>query len=133
MQNSSIGFYFLIIFFLLALALISGLQSRYFSSAPLPTEPHKLPRPAPKRVSKASDFNPQKGPTVFSPPRKSRRVMPEREGFEGNAHRLDKIEEHAGEVKQADGDIAGRNEQVPMSIDFSIFASKPPSRPTINR
>lgn len=118
---------------LLDLVLSSGFQSRYFSSAPLPTEPRKLPRPASKRVSKASDFNPQEGPTVLSPPRKSRRVMPEREGFEGNAHRLDKIEEHAGEVKQADGDIAGRNEKVPMSIDFSIFASKPPSRPTINR
>ncbi|KAH7549377.1 hypothetical protein ACOSP7_025873 [Xanthoceras sorbifolium] len=109
-----------------------ALEHRYFSSAPLPTEPDKLPRPAPKRVSKASDFNPQEGPTVFSPPRKSRRVMPEREGFEANAHRVDKIEDHAGEMKQTDGELAGRNEQVPMSVDFSIFASRPPSRPTIN-
>ncbi|TXG51389.1 hypothetical protein EZV62_023913 [Acer yangbiense] len=106
-----------------------ALEHRYFSSAPLPTVPDKLPRPAPKRVSKAS---PQEGPTVFSPPRKSRRVMPEREGFEGNAHRVDKTEDHAGEKKQTDGELAGKNEQVPMSVDFSIFAARPPSRPTIN-
>ncbi|KAF7834594.1 cyclin-dependent kinase D-3-like [Senna tora] len=53
-----------------------ALEHRYFSSAPLPTEPYKLPRPAPKKESKASDFNPHEGPTVLSPPRKSRRVMP---------------------------------------------------------
>ncbi|KAH9802130.1 cyclin-dependent kinase D-1 [Citrus sinensis] len=109
-----------------------ALEHRYFSSAPLPTEPNKLPRPATKRASKASDFNPQEGPTVLSPPRKTRRVMPDREGFEGNANRTDKIEEHAGETKNADGEIAGRNEQVPTSVDFSIFAARPPSRPTIN-
>nr|QYW07101.1 D-type cyclin dependence kinase [Dimocarpus longan] len=78
-----------------------ALEHRYFSSAPLPTEPNKLPRPAPKqRVSEASDVKPQEGPTVLSPPRKSRRVMPEREGFGANAHRVDKIEDHAGERKQ---------------------------------
>lgn len=70
---------------------------------------------------------------MLSPPRKSRRVMPEREGFDGNARRVDKVEEHAGEEKHGDGDIAGRNDQVPMSVDFSIFASRPPTRPTINR
>ena len=59
--------------------------------------------------------------------------MPEREGFEGNAHRVDKTEDHAGEMKQIDGELAGKNEQVPMSVDFSIFAARPSSRPTINR
>ncbi|KAJ4713479.1 GPCR kinase [Melia azedarach] len=109
-----------------------ALEHRYFSSAPLPTDPDKLPRPSAKRVSRLSDFNPQEGPTVLSPPRKSRRVMPEREGFDGNGRRVDKVEEHAGEEKHGDGDIAGRNDQVPMSVDFSIFASRPPTRPTIN-
>lgn len=107
---------------------------RYFSSAPLPTEPAKLPRPAPKqRASESSDVRAQEGPTVLSPPRKSRRVMPEREGFKASTHRADKFEDHAGEMKQTDGEVAGRNEQVPMSVDFSIFAARPPSRPTINR
>ncbi|XVF09519.1 hypothetical protein REPUB_Repub07fG0100400 [Reevesia pubescens] len=107
-----------------------ALEHRYFSSAPPPTVPAKLPRPAPK--SRASDFDPQDGPTVLSPPRKSRRVMPDRERFEGNSNQVEKIDERAAEVRQAVGDVAGKNEQVPMSIDFSIFGSKPLSRPTIN-
>ncbi|XP_050213048.1 cyclin-dependent kinase D-3-like [Mercurialis annua] len=110
-----------------------ALEHRYFSSAPLPTEPAKLPRPAPKRESvnpRASDFNPLEGPTVLSPPRKSRRVMPDREGFEGNAYQVDKTDER-GDFRQAAGHT-GRSEQVPMSIDFSVFGSKPMSRPTIN-
>ncbi|OAY46560.1 cyclin-dependent kinase D-3 [Manihot esculenta] len=111
-----------------------ALEHRYFSSAPLPTEPAKLPRPAPKRESvnpRASDFHPLEGPTVLSPPRKARRVMPDREGFDGNAYQVDKIDEH-GEIRQAAGNYTGRNEQVPMSIDFSVFGSRPMSRPTIN-
>ena len=104
---------------------------RYFSSAPPPTDPAKLPRPTPK--SRASDFDPQDGPTVLSPPRKSRRVMPDRERFEGNSSQLEKIDERVGEVRHAVGDFAGKSEQVPISIDFSIFGSKPLSRPTINR
>ncbi|WCJ42031.1 Cyclin-dependent kinase D-1 [Euphorbia peplus] len=110
-----------------------ALEHRYFSSAPLPTEPAKLPRPAPKRESvnpRASDFNPQEGPTVLSPPRKTRRVMPDREGFDGNANQLDKIDEH-GDFRQAAG-YTSRNEQVPMSVDFSVFGSRPMNRPTIN-
>ncbi|KAB2064929.1 hypothetical protein ES319_A09G054600v1 [Gossypium barbadense] len=107
-----------------------ALEHRYFSSAPPPTDPAKLPRPAPKM--QASDFNPQEGPTVLSPPWKSRRVMPDPERFEGNSNQKEKIDERVGEVRQAVGEIAGKVEQVPMSVDFSIFGSKPMSRPTIN-
>ncbi|XWS48267.1 hypothetical protein CRYUN_Cryun13aG0060400 [Craigia yunnanensis] len=107
-----------------------ALEHRYFSSAPPPTDPAKLPRPTPK--SHASDFDPQDGPTVLSPPRKSRRVMPDHERFEGNSSQVEKIDELVGEVRHEVGDFAGKNEQVPMSIDFSIFGSKPLSRPTIN-
>ncbi|KAL4297787.1 hypothetical protein GQ457_12G007500 [Hibiscus cannabinus] len=96
-----------------------ALEHRYFSSAPLSTDPAKLPRPTPK--SRLSDINPQDGPTVLSPPRKSRRVMPDRD-----SNQLEKIDEHVGEVRAAAG------EQVPMTVDFSIFGSKPLSRPTIN-
>ncbi|GMI75438.1 CYCLIN-DEPENDENT KINASE D1, cyclin-dependent kinase D1;1 [Hibiscus trionum] len=107
-----------------------ALEHWYFSSAPLPTDPVKLPRPAPK--SRAPDFDPQDGPTVLSPTRKSRRIMAGPERFEGNSNQEEKIDEHAGEVRQAVGDIAGKNEQVPMSVDFSIFGTKPQSTPTIN-
>lgn len=98
--------------------LISVSLFRYFTSAPLPTAPDKLPRPAPKRESRNSDFDPREGPTVLSPPRKSRRVMPQPEGFEG------------GEIRQPLGE---NTSTVPMSVDFSIFGAKPPNRPTINR
>ncbi|KAK9989416.1 hypothetical protein SO802_029655 [Lithocarpus litseifolius] len=107
-----------------------ALEHRYFSSAPPPTNPDKLPRPAPKRESRASDSH--DGPTVLSPPRKSRRVMPERDGFEGNAYQVDKVDDHVGEMRQAAGENTSRNEPIPMSIDFSIFGAKPPNRPTIN-
>nr|XP_023919756.1 cyclin-dependent kinase D-3-like [Quercus suber]XP_023919763.1 cyclin-dependent kinase D-3-like [Quercus suber]XP_023919771.1 cyclin-dependent kinase D-3-like [Quercus suber]POF25221.1 cyclin-dependent kinase d-1 [Quercus suber] len=107
-----------------------ALEHRYFSSAPPPTNPDKLPRPAPKRESRASDSH--DGPTVLSPPRKSRRVMPERDGFEANAYQVDKVDDHVGEMRQAAGGNTSRNEPVPMSIDFSIFGAKPPNRPTIN-
>lgn len=109
---------------------------RYFTSAPLPTDPDKLPRPAPKKESsntKVSDFNPNEGPTVLSPPRKSRRVMPERVSFEGNAPQSDKVDDHVEYMRQAAGESTSRNEPVPMSVDFSIFGAKPPNRPTINR
>ncbi|CAK9180637.1 unnamed protein product [Ilex paraguariensis] len=110
-----------------------ALEHRYFSSVPPPTEPALLPRPPPKRESlnsKVSDFNPQEGPTVLSPPRKSRRVMPIRESFEGNAHQVHKTDDHGNEIKQA---ARGRSEHIPMSLDFSVFEAKPPTRPTINR
>uniref|UniRef100_A0A5B7BET3 Putative cyclin-dependent kinase D-3 n=1 Tax=Davidia involucrata TaxID=16924 RepID=A0A5B7BET3_DAVIN len=109
-----------------------ALEHRYFSSGPPPTEPALLPRPPPKRESlnsRISDFNPQEGPTVLSPPRKSRRVMPHREGFEGNEYQVDKIDDHANEIRQAAGE---RSAHMPMSIDFSVFGSRPPPRPTIN-
>lgn len=100
---------------------------RYFSSGPLPTEPALLPRPPPKRESanpRVSDFNSRDGPVVLSPPRKSRRVMPQREGFEANM-RPEKMDGH--------GNAGERSEQVPMSLDFSVFGMRPPTRPTINR
>ncbi|KAL6178199.1 hypothetical protein ACLB2K_049718 [Fragaria x ananassa] len=112
-----------------------ALEHRYFTSAPLPTDPDKLPRPAPKKESsntKISDFNPNEGPTVLSPPRKSRRVMPEHVSFEGNAPQSDKVDDHVENMRQAAGESTSRNEPVPMSVDFSIFGAKPPNRPTIN-
>ncbi|KAJ6418569.1 hypothetical protein OIU84_001850 [Salix udensis] len=73
------------------------------------------------------------GPTVLSPKRKARRVMPDREVFDGNAFQVDKIDQQGGEIRWAAGDNTSKNEQVPMSVDFSIFGAKPMSRPTINR
>ncbi|KAJ8773052.1 hypothetical protein K2173_028229 [Erythroxylum novogranatense] len=111
-----------------------ALEHRYFSSAPLPTEPAKLPRPVPKRGSqslRASDLNCLEGPTVLSPPRKTRRVMPDRDGFEGNAIPVDK-NVHGGEIRQAAGHYTGNSDQFPTSVDFSVFGSRPMSRPTIN-
>ncbi|KAJ9676884.1 hypothetical protein PVL29_022072 [Vitis rotundifolia] len=113
-----------------------ALEHRYFTSGPLPTEPAKLPRPHPKRESlntRVSDFNQQEGPTVLSPPRKSRRVMPQRDGFEENAHQVEKSDERVNDIRQATGERMGWNEHAPMSIDFSVFGSRPPPRPTINR
>lgn len=108
-----------------------ALEHRYFSSGPPPTEPAQLPRPPPKREPanpRVSDFNPNDGPVVLSPPRKSRRVMPHREGFEANV-RPEKMDDHGNEFRQAAGE---RSEQVPMSLDFSVFGMNPPTRPTIN-
>ncbi|CAN4127342.1 unnamed protein product [Withania somnifera] len=87
---------------------------------------------SPKRDAanpKMSDFNQHDGPLVLSPPRKSRRVMPHREEFEANV-RPEKMDDHGNGVRQAAGE---RSEQVPMSLDFSVFGMKPPTRPTINR
>ncbi|KAL1327896.1 hypothetical protein AAHE18_13G336400 [Arachis hypogaea] len=110
-----------------------ALEHRYFSSAPLPTDPEKLPRPAPKKESRASDFDLQQGPTVLSPPRKSRRVMPGRDGFEGNSFQGVKDDDgNFGDFRQTVGDNTGKNQPVPMSVDFSIFALKSPDRPTMN-
>ncbi|KVI04385.1 Protein kinase, ATP binding site-containing protein [Cynara cardunculus var. scolymus] len=102
-----------------------ALEHRYFSSGPPPTEPALLPRPPPKKESvdsKPSDFNPLEGPTVLSPTRKSRRVMPHPEGYEGNSRQPEKIDDHGNE----------RSGPAPMSLDFSVFAARPPARPTIN-
>ncbi|KAK7314622.1 hypothetical protein VNO77_33149 [Canavalia gladiata] len=108
-----------------------ALEHRYFSSVPLPTDPDKLPRPAPKREPRASDLNSNEGPIVLSPPRKSRRVMPGRDGSEGNSLQADKFDDNVGNVRQAVGDNTGKNEPAPMSLDFSLFGLKPPNRPTI--
>ncbi|MED6120244.1 Cyclin-dependent kinase D-1 [Stylosanthes scabra] len=108
-----------------------ALEHRYFTSAPLPTVPEKLPRPAPKKESKASDSNSQDGPTVLSPPRKSRRIMPGHDGFEGSSLQEDKFDDNAGNFRQTVADNAGKNEPAPMSLDFSLFGLKPPNRPTI--
>ncbi|XP_051119238.1 cyclin-dependent kinase D-3-like isoform X1 [Andrographis paniculata] len=108
-----------------------ALEHRYFSSIPPPTEPALLPRPPPKKESnsRASDFNPQDGPTVLSPPRKLRRVMPNREVFDLNAQHVDKPDEHGNDIRQSTGEKSG---QAPMSLDFSVFGTRPPIRPTIN-
>ncbi|CAL1408997.1 unnamed protein product [Linum trigynum] len=113
-----------------------ALEHRYFSSAPLPTEPAKLPRPAPKGQplnARVSDLNSQAGPTVLSPPRKTRRVMAERESFDVNVHQqLDKIDENAQMRQHTAGDNSGRTDHMPMSVDLSVFGARPMSRPTIN-
>ncbi|KAF5179903.1 Cyclin-dependent kinase d-1 [Thalictrum thalictroides] len=111
-----------------------ALEHRYFSSVPAPTKPALLPRPPRKGdslTSKPPDLNVQEGPTVLSPPRKSRRVMPQREKLEGD-HQVDKVGDHFIDVRQATGENAGKSETMPMSIDFSVFGSRPPPRPTLN-
>ncbi|KAF5762744.1 putative protein-serine/threonine kinase CMGC-CDK-CDK7 family [Helianthus annuus] len=100
-----------------------ALEHRYFSSGPPPTEPALLPRPPPKKESiesKPSDF----GPTVLSPTRKSRRVMPHPEGYDGNLLQQAKFDDH--------GIGNERSGPAPMSLDFSVFDARPPARPTIN-
>lgn len=94
----------------------------------MPTEPSKLPRPAPKKETNApSDHTSQEGPTVLSPPRKIRRVMPNQERADGNTHTVEKSVDHVSDARMA------TNEHMPMSVDFSVFAAQPPSRPFINR
>ncbi|GAA0146037.1 non-receptor serine/threonine protein kinase [Lithospermum erythrorhizon] len=109
-----------------------ALEHRYFASGPPPTEPVLLPRPRPKKESgnqKTSNLSHHDGLIVLSPPRKSRRVMPDREGHESIVPQVDKMDDHQSEVRQRTGES---NDRVPMSLDFSIFGMKPPSRPTIN-
>ncbi|KAL3651899.1 Cyclin-dependent kinase D-1 [Castilleja foliolosa] len=105
-----------------------ALEHRYFSSTPPATEPALLPRPPPKKESinsKVSDFDTQEGPVVLSPPRKQRRVMPDREGFDVSARQMD---DHGNGVRQI---AEERSEHAPMSLDFSVFETRPPNRPTI--
>ena len=52
---------------------------------------------------------------MISPPRKIRRVMPERGRLDGMKSRVDK------------------DQPAPMSLDFTILAERPPNRPTITR
>jgi len=122
-------------FFLLFFFFVFHLPCRYFTSPPAPTNPASLPRPPRKgeSIPKAPEINPTDGPTVLSPPRKLRRVMPNRtDGNEENVHNADKFDDHVGEGRTA-GATSSRNDSVPMSIDFSVFGSRPPPRPTINR
>uniref|UniRef100_A0A7N0UFN7 Protein kinase domain-containing protein n=1 Tax=Kalanchoe fedtschenkoi TaxID=63787 RepID=A0A7N0UFN7_KALFE len=110
-----------------------ALEHRYFTSAPLPTDPSKLPRPAPKKESinsKALDYNLQEGPVVLSPPRKTRRVMPNQERTDGNAYALEKNSDQGNDARMATGGFT--NDRIPMSVDFSVLGARPPSRPTIN-
>ncbi|GAB4845276.1 Cyclin-dependent kinase D-1 [Ancistrocladus abbreviatus] len=113
-----------------------ALEHRYFTSQPAPTNPASLPRPPRKgesNNSKIPDFNPQDGPTVLSPPRKQRRVMPNRtDGNEENVNHPDKFDDYANNSRLTADESSSRSQSIPMSIDFSVFGSRPPPRPTIN-
>lgn len=112
-----------------------ALEHRYFTSPPAATNPASLPRPPRKgdSNSKVPEFNPSEGPTVLSPPRKQRRVMPNRsDGGTENHHNAEKLDDHVSESRLTAGPSSSRNDSVPMSVDFSIFGSRPPPRPTIN-
>ncbi|KAL0797922.1 hypothetical protein Bca101_053096 [Brassica carinata] len=89
-----------------------ALEHRYFTSAPSPTDPAKLPKPVRKKEAKAS-YGKNEAIKVISPPRKIRRVMPERGRLDGMKSNVDK------------------DQQAPMSLDFTILAERPPNRPTI--
>ncbi|KAJ4961770.1 hypothetical protein NE237_021680 [Protea cynaroides] len=106
-----------------------ALEHRYFSSLPAPTKPALLPRPARKGESRPSEFNPLDGPIVLSPPRKTRRVMVQHRGLDGNIFQTDKVDDHANEATDR---ISGRSETMPMSIDLSVFGLRTPPRPTLN-
>lgn len=90
-----------------------------------------LPRPPLKGESLKSrplDFNSQEGPVVLSPPRKSRRVMLNREGLEGNHQVM-----NMGGVRQM-GETTSHSSHVPMSVDLAdLFGRRSPPRPTLNR
>ncbi|XP_057479898.1 cyclin-dependent kinase D-1-like [Actinidia eriantha] len=91
-----------------------ALEQRYFTSGPPTTEPALLPRPPLKKESmnsKISDFNQREGPNVLSPPRKSRLVMPHREGFEGNAFQIHKVDDRLNEIRPSPSE---RSDHVPM-------------------
>ncbi|CAH2037063.1 unnamed protein product [Thlaspi arvense] len=89
-----------------------ALEHRYFTCAPAPTDPAKLPKPLRKQESKAS-YGKHDANKVVSPPRKVRRVMPER-------GKLDCLKSHVE-----------KDQQAPMSLDFTVLAERPPNRPTI--
>jgi cyclin-dependent kinase 7 len=106
-----------------------ALEHRYFSTLPLPTEPASLPRPPQKRDPLNSKpfepVNPNEGPTVLSPPRKTRRVMPH------PVHQLDNINSN-NKMDTNNNSRQGADGNAPMSLDFSIFQDNTPARPTIN-
>ncbi|XP_074275061.1 cyclin-dependent kinase D-1-like [Silene latifolia] len=112
-----------------------ALEHRYFTSPPAATNPASLPRPPKKgdSNSKVPDFATNEGPTVLSPPRKQRRIMPNRgDGNEENVHNAEKFDNHVSESRPAVGPSSSRTDSVPMSIDFSVFGRRPAPRPTIN-
>lgn len=114
-----------------------ALEHRYFTSVPLPTYPASLPRPPRKGDSLDSKFpvsNPHDGPIVFSPPKKQRRIMPNRgDGNEESSHHAEKFDPHVNENRLLASQNSSRNDSMPMSVDFSAFGStRPPPRPTIN-
>ncbi|CAH8357326.1 unnamed protein product [Eruca vesicaria subsp. sativa] len=89
-----------------------ALEHRYFTSAPSPTDPAKLPKPVRKQEAKAS-YGKHEAIKVISPPHKIRRVMLERGRLDGMKSHVDK------------------DQQAHMSLDFTILAERPPNRPTI--
>lgn len=95
---------------------------RYFTSAPSPTDPLKLPRPVHKQDAKSSDSK-HEAIKVLSPAHKLRRVMPDR-GKSANGFKDQSVDV----MRQASHDG-----QAPMSLDFTILAERPPNRPTITR
>ncbi|ESQ27811.1 hypothetical protein EUTSA_v10018665mg [Eutrema salsugineum] len=97
-----------------------ALQHRYFTSAPSPTDPLKLPRPVRKHDAKSSDSK-LKAIKVLSPAHKMRRVMPDR----GKPDYGSK-DKSVDVMRQASHDG-----HAPMSLDFTILAERPPNRPTI--
>ncbi|AAF24839.1 putative protein-serine/threonine kinase CMGC-CDK-CDK7 family [Arabidopsis thaliana] len=97
-----------------------ALKHRYFTSAPSPTDPLKLPRPVSKQDAKSSDSK-LEAIKVLSPAHKFRRVMPDR-GKSGNGFKDQSVDV----MRQASHDG-----QAPMSLDFTILAERPPNRPTI--
>ncbi|CAA0838650.1 Cyclin-dependent kinase D-3 [Striga hermonthica] len=109
-----------------------ALEHRYFTSTPLPTEPAMLPRPPPKKDAinpKVPDLNPPEGPTVLSPPRKQRRIMPIREAFDVNARQMANTEDLGNGIRQTAEERGG---QAPMSLEFSALGEGYPNRPTIS-
>ncbi|KAJ6841310.1 cyclin-dependent kinase D-1-like [Iris pallida] len=112
-----------------------ALEHRYFSTVPAPTYPAllpKVPRKGEPANHKPSEFASHDGPLVLSPSRKMRRVTPLQGRFEGNAHDLEKIDEHATETRHV-GEATGPSGNMPMSMDIeAMFSSRPAPRPTLN-
>ncbi|KAL2897141.1 Cyclin-dependent kinase D-1, partial [Bienertia sinuspersici] len=111
-----------------------ALEHRYFTSPPAATNPASLPRPSCKgeNNSKAPESSTNEAPTVLSPPRKLRRVVPNRsDGGEENVHDAEKLDDHVSDNRLTTEPSSSRN-TVRMSIDLSTFGSRPPPRPTIN-
>ncbi|GAB2209506.1 hypothetical protein Droror1_Dr00026724 [Drosera rotundifolia] len=110
-----------------------ALEHRYFTAPPAPTNPASLPRPPRKGESLNSmvpEINQQNGPAVLSPLRKQKRVKPNR-GDENEVvvHQSDKLDPHMNQSRIVTEASSSRSM---MSVDFSVFATRPAPRPTIN-